>query len=374
MLVNDVSRRPVRLKVDRLPPEAVGRLKWVERVWSEVGKETSGGRPSGLRGWTRAVWCLRNGFLPMSYDLYSLGTNDPREYLSDREREMSWVLNWPYAGILDDKLGFDSVLRQAGAPTPELRALVLGGRLAPLDPRSVGADRGWWREQLDRLGRLVLKPIWGGGGTGIRVLERSDGGCLMNGEPLSYDELEARVARLDRYVVSTFAQQAAYAQAVFPGSANTIRVLTMHDEQRVPFIAGAAHRFGSTRSRAPVDNTSAGGLSAGVDLEGGTLTTAVRLLHHQPAERHDRHPDTGAQITGTRVANWDRICGGILAVARRLPFLPYIGWDVVATDDGFLVIEGNKQNDVQLLQVHRPLLRDPRVRAFYERERILRPA
>jgi hypothetical protein len=49
-----------------------------------------------------------------------------------------------------------------------------------------------------------------------------------------------------------------------------------------------------------------------------------------------------------------------------------VGWDVMVTDDGFQVIEGNKFSDVQVLQVHRPLPDDRRVRDFY-RHGIIRP-
>jgi hypothetical protein len=368
---NGASRRPVRLKINRLPPEAVGRLKWAQRVWDEVSGSHSQADPPPEETWRRKLWCLRNGFVPMCWDLYSLGENDPRDYLSDREREMSWVLNWPYAGILDDKLGFEYMLRQLGAPTPATLALIINGRLTPMDDGTDLTGGDWLRDRLDRRGRLVLKPIWGGKGYGISVIQRSPGGCRINGEEKTLEELEQRLSGMDRYLVAEYAQQAAYAEAIFPGSANTMRILTMHDEDGVPFIAAAAHRFGAMRSRGPVDSWSAGGLSAGIDLETGELTAGVTSLEFARMERHDHHPDTGTPIKGNRVANWDTIRNGIVGVARKLPFLPYIGWDVVATDSGFLIIEGNKQSNVGFLQVHRPLLRDPRVRAFYEREGII---
>jgi len=365
------SRRPVRLKFDRLPPEAVAQVKWGQQVVSALRKGNAKGEASGDPTWRRAVWCLRHGFLPRSYEFYRLDRNDWREYVTDRQREMTWVLNWPYAGILDDKLGFDAMLRRAGAPTPEFRALILHGRLQPLDERRTNAGEDWWRERLDELGRLVLKPIWGGLGGGIKVLERSAAGCRVNGEEVTLAGLRDRVARMDRYVVSEFAQQAAYAQEIFPAAANTLRVLTVHDEHGAPFIAAAAQRFGTQRSSGPVDNVSSGGLCAFVDQETGVLSDAVGLAEYGHKARYDRHPDTGAPISGTRVANWDMIRAGVLDVAAKLPFLPYVGWDVVSTDAGYLIMEGNKQSDVALLQTHRPLLRDPRVRAFYEREGIL---
>jgi len=349
----------------------VGQVKWAQRVVSELRKENSGVYSPGDWTWRRKAWCLRHGFLPRTYDLYCLDRNDWREFVTDRQRELTWAVNWPYAGILDDKLGFDAMLRHAGAPTPELRALILHGRLQPLDERRPNAGEDWWRERLDEVGRLVLKPIWGGLGGGIKVLERSTAGCRINGEEVTLAELDDRVSRMDRYVVSEFAQQAAYAQEIFPAAGNTLRVLTMHDEHGVPFIAASAHRFGTQRSSGPVDNVSSGGLCALVDLETGVLADGVGLAEFGHTERYDRHPDTGARITGTKVANWEMIRAGILDVAARLPFLPYVGWDVMTTDAGYLIMEGNKQSDVGLLQVHRPLLRDPRVRAFYEREGIL---
>lgn len=62
---------------------------------------------------------------------------------------------------------------------------------------------------------------------------------------------------------------------------------------------------------------------------------------------------------------------GILALAGRLSFLPYVGWDVVVTERGHAVLEGNHYCDVNLLQVHGPLLRDERVRALYARHGVL---
>ncbi len=349
----------------------MGRAKWAQRVWRELRGGHTQAEPPPEQTWRRTIWCLRKGFLPTSYDLYSLGENDPREYLSDREREMTWILNWPYAGILDDKLGFDSVLKQLGARTPEIRGLVIKGRLTPLDEGRGVAGKDWWQERLDRVGRLVLKPIWGSKGNGVSIVERSAAGCRVNDQQTTLDELEQRLSRMDRYLVSDYAQQASYAQEIFPGAANSIRILTVHDENGVPFIAAATHRFGTNRSGRPIDNWSAGGLSAGIELETGQLSAGLTSLDFSRMERHDHHPDTGTPIKGNRVVNWDVIRAGIVEVAAKLPFLPYVGWDVVATDSGYLIIEGNKQSDVNLLQVHRPLLRDPRVRGFYEREGIL---
>jgi D-alanine-D-alanine ligase-like ATP-grasp enzyme len=54
-------------------------------------------------------------------------------------------------------------------------------------------------------------------------------------------------------------------------------------------------------------------------------------------------------------------------MAEELSSLPRVGWDVVVTDDGFELLELNTHAGVETLQVHRPVLADPRTRRFFER-------
>jgi glutathione synthase/RimK-type ligase-like ATP-grasp enzyme len=56
----------------------------------------------------------------------------------------------------------------------------------------------------------------------------------------------------------------------------------------------------------------------------------------------------------------------VLDLAETVPYLPRLGWDVLPTDDGFVVLEANAHAATRTVQVHRPLLRDERVRRFYE--------
>ena len=54
-----------------------------------------------------------------------------------------------------------------------------------------------------------------------------------------------------------------------------------------------------------------------------------------------------------------------------MPLLKYIGWDVVITKKGLYIIEANNSTDVELLQVHKPLLINERVRNFYKYYKII---
>ena len=318
--------------------------------------------PRRIRAALRAA---RRGFYPSSVALYELDGPRAGDYVSDHQRELSWVIDWPAAGFLDDKLAFFFLLRHFGIPTPEVAGVVVRGRIHRLGAVEPAPASEWMARWVAERGRLVIRPNRGTGGMGLWVVgAEPDGDCRVNGEALSWAELERRLGTRENQVITEFVEQAGYARDVFPETTNTIRILTMQDPAGRPFVAAAVHRFGMPASGA-ADNWTRGGLSARIDLEAGTLGPGVAHPRSGRLERHEVHPVTGAQVAGARVPRWREVRDGVLAAAARTPFLPFVGWDVIVTDDGFSVIEGNKNSDVNLLQVHDPLLGQAKVRTFY---------
>src|SRR5699024_10374507 len=171
---------------------------------------------------------------------------------------------------------------------------------------------------------------------------------------------------MNNYLISDLTKQAHYSENIFPDSTNTIRLLVMQDPDNKfePFIASAVHRFG-TESTIPADNWSKGGLSSLIDLEQGTLGPGVSHPKNTNGilKFVNKHPDTGEMITNIRVPHWEKLTREILNITRELN-IKYIGWDILVTNDGYSIIEGNCNSDLDLLQVHSPLLKNRRVKRF----------
>jgi len=110
------------------------------------------------------------------------------------------------------------------------------------------------------------------------------------------------------------------------------------------------------------DNWDRGGLLADLDPETGVLGQAVWLDAGGRRGEGTAHPDSGARIAGVAVEGWPRIRDGILDLAARVPFLPVVGWDVVATAGGYSILEGNGRPGLTSVQAFRLLLANPRVR------------
>ncbi len=298
------------------------------------------------------LYCRRHGFYPERSLEYDFATFRPDDYFPDSTAgSPGKTIEMTEKVCCSDKVVFALYIRAIGGNTPPVLVEHTSGRLI------FHTDEADDFETLLRAyGELVVKPRGNvGGGIGVRIVRPGD----PDPAPRPGEFATPRV------------QQHEYAAAIYPHSANTIRILTAWDYDREDvFIAAGAHRFGSSLA-VGVDNWGAGGVVAGVDLGSGRLGQAVR----QPAfdrsrTRHKTHPDTGAQIEGAVIPRFDEMCAGLLRVARRFP-RRYVGWDIVMTADSWTLIEGNSVPDLSLFQLHRPVLLDPRLRGYYTREGVL---
>ncbi len=322
--------------------------------------------------WSQRLRAWRKGYLSQHYIWYGLDRHDDTDFVSDRIRYIRTPgLNGPYRVLLDDKLMFREVFRRHEDLMPEAYALVRQGRVLSLSrDEPIGSVDDIVR-LLARKRRLVVKPITGGGGANVVFLEHRDGGVAINGEVRDLDAARKQIARLRNHLLVEFVEQAAYSREIFPGSVNTLRILTLiDDDDPQPYMACANHRFG-TRHTKGVDNISQGGLAALMDLETGVLGPGLRADRNGRPEPVDRHPDTGTPIAGVTVPRWRETVDRIVALAREYPYLPYVGWDVVMTEDGFRILEGNSFTGLEIFQLHKPMLADPRVRRFYKRRGVI---
>ncbi len=336
---------------------------------------------SSLERWPplspKARWrAFVHGFVPRSAALYRLDES-ATDYLSDFRRSLfSPRINASTDHVINNKAVFPLLMQALGIPAPRLFGCLESGHWRPADPtgNTPASTAEIVESLLETEGRLVIKPSKGRKGLGLIFLSFRNGVLQANGEPISVNALVDILDRPGRYIVTSFAEQADYARGLYPRTTNTVRLLTLWDlaDEKRPFLAAAAQRIGSSRSF-PVDNFQGGrgGLSAEVGPD-GVLGPAAALSADGKLEWHSRHPETGDPIERVVVPRWNQTVDRILAAAAHMPFALGLAWDVVWTRDSFQVLELNGAPGLFLHQVHRPLLRDPRVRRFYRFCRVIR--
>jgi len=319
--------------------------------------------------WKKRMRAWKSGFSSNSWVICNLDENNPRFYLSDLQMALKgYKINGFFTPIIGNKLMLSGLLHSQHIPHPDIVSTIDHGQMfaedRPFEPdleRTLSAS-------LERYPSQVFRPSWSGGGNGVFILNRVQEGLKLNGREIKLEEVCALLSRLDRYLATEFQQQARYARTIYPGATNTIRVMSLWDmEHGQPFVAAMSHRFGSFRSGA-TDNFHGGhgGLCATVNLESSTLGKAARLSADNHLVWMSSHPDTGERIEDVAIPGLGKCIEGVLKAASHFPFCPFIGWDVVITEDGYSILEANTLPALAVVQVHTPLLKDPRSRQFFQ--------
>lgn len=183
---------------------------------------------------------------------------------------------------------------------------------------------------------FVMKPANGLGGTSITKVNRSE-----------ISDIEAFRYKLkdERLFIEEFIIQNKEWGKISPNSVNTLRVMTTAVAGKSKLIFAAA-RIGSGICLA--DNFHQGGMGVLIDLEKGIL---IGPGINKRLERFDNHPVTNEKIDGYVIPYWEEIKKMTLEAALVNDSVNIVGWDVAITEDGPIIIEGNRGPGWDLVQV-----------------------
>lgn len=286
------------------------------------------------------------GFTPDQYILYNLKKNNIDDYISEKERWYSRRINKQYTVVLDDKLIFYEVFSKY-LNIPENIFFVRNKKFIDLKGNELSFKVV--KDIIELNKEIFVKPIIGGGGKGVFKIGVKSNNFYLNGNKISEVELSELLLSRDNHVANPAVEQSTFSKSFYPDSVNTIRLVTTYDYNISKSIAtNALHRFGTSKTGV-VDNASSGGLFSEIDISTGIMSEARNYLN----EKFPRHPDTNCEIEGVKIPKWDEIVSECLEVAQLFPFIPYMAWDIVLTNEGISVIEINASTDLLLIQIFR---------------------
>lgn len=123
-------------------------------------------------------------------------------------------------------------------------------------------------------------------------------------------------------------------EAIAPGTANTTRVTTFVKDDGAVEIINMAQKFGRGQVS---DQASFGGFYTALHEDG----RAMGMGYSTAGELFETHPDTGFRIADYRLPMMEEVRALITDVALVIPEVRYVGWDVVVTPTGPVLVEGN---------------------------------
>ena len=243
--------------------------------------------------------------------------------------------------LLADKLATAEALRRGGAPVPETLAII--------GPDSSEADLTCVRTA--RAG-LVIKLRKGFGSHGLIMAEPMAADCWrVNREDVGWEEFSGRLrgARQQMLVQPWLHGAATLDGFVDADRPPVLRITTARRPGGAPFLHDAFLAI-------PVPGNSASDyltrdLRAPVDAATGRLHAAV--LFANPRRRLPGAPWNGAKIEGRLLEGFEAAVRATLVAAAAIPPLPVISWDVVLTDAGPMILEGNSMGNWLLVNFGR---------------------
>jgi len=220
---------------------------------------------------------------------------------------------------------------------------------------------------LDRNKHIFLKPTVGSQGKDLYSVKRENGEIYINGDEITDNGLIEFTQGLNGYIIEEFVNQHEYAKRIYPHTTNTLRVIVGYDTSvNESFIFSATHRFGSAKSK-PADNRSQGGYAAPVNLDSGRLGSLVRANDDGERRTYTHHPETNVRVQGEKLPFWNEVCELVKYLSDVHHQLPLVGWDVVITPTGPVVIEGNSRPKSILGQLEKGYLEDERIERILKR-------
>jgi hypothetical protein len=201
---------------------------------------------------------------------------------------------------------------------------------------------------------LFVKPRGGRGGRGAERWDRIAPGRFRRpgGEQLTSQELLERLVSRSRdvpLIVQPRLSPHPHLARITTGALPTLRVLTCLGESAEPEVMAAMIRtsFGANQT---VDNLHAGGIGALVDVVSGRLGLSSNLGADARLGWFSNHPDTGVPIEGLIVPCWEEVKASAIAAHRSFADRIVVGWDIAVLEDGPIIIEGNGNPDLDILQ------------------------
>lgn len=308
------------------------------------------------------AFLIEKGYSPKEIQLYGLNRSNYSHYFRDSLRyQVTVKTNTGYWPILHDKMLFYNFIKDY-LPTPKLFATIFYGSIR------------WQAEEFSSVDEIyqsaqdfVVKPLQGGEGQGIYFLRKMGLKVFLQGEEIEQSNLQGFLAGLHKYGVFQYVNQHSSLCQIYSESVNTIRLLGMRDrENDQAYIFAAVLRMGWEKSK-PLDNFSQGGLVALIDLETGTLSEWKTQAENGDLISGSIHPNSGFIVEGFTIPHWDKIKHEMQQFLNSAIFFDCVGWDIIVTENGYSVLEGNHNPGLYTMQIFKGFFSDHRNLSLYKK-------
>ena len=233
--------------------------------------------------------------------------------------------------LLRDKFLFFKYMNDFSIPTPRVFMLMKNGVV--------------YDTQLKELNVSCLQSI-----KGEYFVKEQDGQCASFAKKIrNYSQLEGWLPLMKQkggYIFQDLILQNSKMNQLNPESVSTLRIVTTKKGTEVSVLSSLL-RVGTKKS-GNVDNWAAGGLAIGINSDGRLKKYGLYKPCH--GRSTVQHPDTGVVFSEFVVPFYQESVDLVCRAHQLFYGIHSIGWDVAITDNGPVIIEGNDNWEISLMQ------------------------
>lgn len=181
---------------------------------------------------------------------------------------------------------------------------------------------------LNKHTSFIMKPIEAACGRGIRLVKEST-------KVQAIKTLERILTRNPaKYIVEELICQVKEMASFHENSVNTVRITTINYGNSIDIV----HPFMRTgQGGSFVDNGGSGGILAAINPQNGEVIAACDEMLNW----YEFHPNSKLPLVGFQVPMWEAAIDTAKGLAKILPKVRYVGWDLALTEKGWVMVEGN---------------------------------
>lgn len=343
-------------------------------IQSQTGK---GFKPIANQALEIVSLYLKKGLHPGEYYAYGLASQQISKVEIDAYVSTKWYWNEhvprlassAWTPILHNKWLFHLHYCQHGLSLPRTLGLLHGTSGITTDGEPL-RNAGELRDAIKRFEfkSLVCKPVTGIGGSGVLIYDQVGYELTEPDQTRTPSEISEEITAVMcankksvGFVIQERVSDHPFLQEINPFTPSAIRVVTLRCADGGIHIPLSGVRFG--RKGSTVDNLSQGGTSAYVNPDSGRIGQGLSRPQYL-RKFTEIHPDTGVRFTGKVVPEWNAVRALCMRAAEVTPGIHAIGWDVLLSPSGPVLLEGNHDWELSIHQSRTRGYITPEVRQF----------
>lgn len=203
------------------------------------------------------------------------------------------------------------------------------------------SDYGVFAEFVKKHYSFVVKPADWSSGIGIHKVSMdqydNDPRIAFNSILNEGADIKKNHTRRDsNMVLEELIQQDESMSVLHRGSVNAIRATAVRGKDGNIHIFHPWIKVGMNGKF--VASAAQDGFAAEVDVNTGVVITDG---YQEDGHVFEVQPNTGVRIKGFQIPRWNEMLAMVDELMEQLPEYGYVGWDLVLTKDGWVVMEGN---------------------------------